>query len=103
MWKLSVRFSVERIVSAAQKDSTPKILGDLAWNVLKIHTRLIVGNDDLDNTISLRICSCRNQHWRLYFFYPPGLKEEKETAREEIGETLKMLLFCQGTNIGCPV
>ena len=70
--------------------------------MLKIHTSLILGNDDLNNTVSLRICSCRNQHQRLYFFYTFGLKEE-ETAREEIGETLKMLLFCQGTNIGCPV
>ena len=36
---------------------------DLSENPeLKIHTRLIIGNDDLDNTISLRICSCRNQH-----------------------------------------
>lgn len=70
--------------------------------MLKIYTSLILGNDDLDNTITLRICSCRNQHSRLYFFYPLGLKEE-ETAREEIGENLKMLLFCQGTNIGCPV
>ena len=76
-------------------NNTPKVLGDLACNVLKIYASLTIGNDDLDISnysasivVEINIVGC-------HFSYPLGLKQ-KENANEGIGKTLKSAVALSG-------